>query len=149
MQCDICGKETELLKTSVEGTVLNVCQKCAQFGKVLSVPKPIDQRTAKPIPQKPPEREATQIIVPDYASIVKRARESMGLKQEDFAKKVNEKVSLVHNLESGRFKPSIGLAQKLERFLKVKLIEEYEEKRDVAAKKRNEGLTLGDVLNFK
>ena len=74
----------------------------------------------------------------------------MGLKQEDFANKINEKVSLIHHIETGRHEPSIELTRKLERFLRIKLIVEHEETHDTAKKEgRPESFTLGDFIKIK
>ena len=144
-----------MVMTSIEGIELNTCQECSQFGTVLT--KPVESGTAKQQPKQvakqqrpfPVEEPVTQVIVADYALLIKKSREARGLTQEEFAKKINEKISLVHNLESGRFKPSIELARKLEHFLRIRLIEEYDEKKDHSAKRRDDGLTIGDVIQFK
>ena len=152
MQCDLCGTETEnLFRAVVEGTELNVCKDCAKYGKVVEK-KPVraieekEEYAKKPAE---PEREIIQVIVPDFAQRIKKKRESLGLKQKDFAKKISEKESLVHNLETGSFKPSISLATKLERFLKIKLIEEYEEGHQKGSKTEADGFTIGDLVKVK
>ena len=38
-QCEMCGKETKLFTTLVEGTELNICQPCSKFGKILRTAK--------------------------------------------------------------------------------------------------------------
>ena len=37
INCDMCGKEESLFKTDVEGSIMNLCKECSQFGKVISV----------------------------------------------------------------------------------------------------------------
>jgi putative transcription factor len=147
MQCDICGKEVPLVKADIEGTTLNVCANCGRFGKVLS--KPIEPKPAeRHRSTKPAEEAPAQIIVRDFSRLVKHGREMLELKQEDFAKKINEKISVVHNVESGRHEPSIELARKLERFLKIKLIDEHKEEKLGSNKKGGEGFTIGDIINL-
>ena len=149
MQCDLCGTETEnLFRAIVEGTELNVCKNCAKYGKVIEK-KPVRAiEEKKEYAKKPaePEKEIIQVIVPDFAQRIKNKRESLGLKQKEFAKKISEKESLIHNLETGSFEPSISLAVKLERFLKIKLIEEYEEKHQEGSKTETDGFTIGDLI---
>jgi len=150
MQCDLCGTETEnLFRAIVEGTELNVCKDCAKYGKVIEK-KPIKVEEKRQF-TKPaePEKEIVQIIVPDFAQRIKKKRESLGLKQKDFAKKISEKESLIHNIETGSFKPSISLARKLEKFLKIKLVEEYEEEHKKSSKTKTEGFTVGDLIKIK
>ncbi len=153
--CDMCGCQTEYpVKTKIESTILDVCKGCARFGEVVRRPAPI--RT-KNIPQgrsthnfTPRRPELLQLIVPDYANQVKRARAKMGLTQEEFAKKLNEKCSIMQKLESGQFKPSINMARKLEKLLKVSLVEDHDEKGEVpvASPKQSKGagFTLGDFI---
>jgi putative transcription factor len=71
------------------------------------------------------------------------------MNQEDFAKKIAEKVSVVHKLEIGEIKPSLALARKLERLLGIKLIEFYEEESKGNAKVSTEGFTIGDIVKIK
>ncbi len=152
MQCDLCGsEEEELFRAIVEGTELNVCENCAKYGKVIEKKpvKAIEEKKEYAKRSAEPEKEIIQVIVPDFAKRVKNKRESLGLKQKDFAKKISEKESLVHNIETGSFKPSIGLAKKLEKFLKIKLIEEYEEEHKKGYKADADGFTIGDLVKVK
>lgn len=149
MQCDICGKELPLRRANIEGIELNVCSGCGKFGKVISKPADAQLPVYRPKIAKPKKEPVSQIIVKDYAIVVKKAREALDLKQEDFAKKINEKVSVIHNVESGRFEPPIELAKKLERFLKIKLVEEYKEEDEAKDKKGSKGLTIGDIINLE
>ena len=149
MQCDLCGAKTEnLFRAIVEGTELNICKDCAKYGKVIEKKVPIKveekKQFAKPAE---PEKEIIQVIVPDFAQRIKNKRESFKLKQKEFAKKISEKESLIHNMETGSFKPSISLARKLEKFLKIKLIEEYEEEHKQSSETKAEGFTIGDLIN--
>ena len=152
MQCDLCGAKTEnLFRAIVEGTELNVCKDCAKYGKVIEKKpiKPVEERKEYVKKSAEPEKEIIQVIVPDFAQRIKKKRESLGLKQKDFAKKISEKESLIHNIETGSFKPSISLAVKLEKFLKIKLIEEYEEEHKKSSETKAEGFTIGDLIKVK
>jgi putative transcription factor len=91
-----------------------------------------------------------QLIVANYSKIIKSAREKTGLKQEELAKKIAEKESVIHKLESGIMKPDIPLARKLEKFLRITLVESVEVSDDVEEKRSSsEGLTLGDLIRIK
>lgn len=151
MNCEICGSDEKLFKTLIEGTELNVCKKCSKFGKIISEVR-IETKEKKPAKierETAPEKEVLQIIVPDYGLRIKKAREALGLKQEDFAKKINEKISLIHNIESNRFEPSISLARKLEKFLKITLVEQYEDTHDKVSKAKSDLFTIGDFIKVK
>ena len=152
----MCGKETNLVIAIIEGTEMQVCNQCAKFGKIIKKiePEPKRKKTKKKdlkkiIKEGKKEKELIQIINPDYGNIIKKKRESIGLKQEEFAKKINEKISLIHKVEIGKLEPSIALARKIERFLKIKLIEQYEEEHGKLTKVEVDKLTIGDLIRFK
>ena len=152
MNCDMCGKDTQLLKAIIEGTELKVCKDCSKFGKVIGkIAEPVKEKKKKYVEEKEAEPEIVDGIVPDYASKVKNARESMGMKQEELAKKLNEKESVIHKIETGHYEPNLTLARKLEKFLKISLVESYEIEKEKNAKKASpEGhLTIGDLIKIK
>jgi len=147
----MCGKETDLYSTIIEGTELNVCGNCAKFGKVLrevKKPGPIKKKKEKII-EIQEEPQIVQVIVEDFAKKIRKAREKLGLKQKDFAKKISERASLLHNFETGKIEPTLKMAQKLEKLLKIKLIEEIEEKPEKLQKAKSEELTIGDFIKVK
>jgi len=155
MQCEMCGSEkAELYKTKVEGVVLNLCKDCSSFGEVVA---PVSKNEAKAKrAEKPaaeelePEKEVIYLIDSDYASKIRSARERKGLKQEELAKRLALKESLLHSFESGRHEPSISIAKKLESFLGISLVrqEEVEIKQGKKQGQREE-LTLGDVIKVR
>lgn len=148
----MCGKNTNLVIALIEGTEMQVCNECTKFGKIIKKitpePKRKKKEDIKKIIKEQKKKEIIQVINPDYGDIIKKKRESIGLKQEDFAKKINEKLSLIHKIETGNFEPSISLARKIERFLKIKLIEQYEEEHGKLRKIESDTLTIGDLLKF-
>ena len=152
MICDMCGTETEgLFKTNIEGSELNVCENCSKFGKVISEVriKEIKPKKVKEDKTYGPENEIVFVIVEDYAEKIRKRREELGLKQEDFAKKINEKQALIHKIETGHFEPSVELTRKIERFLKVRLIEKKEVVHEKASKEKEGYFTIGDIINIK
>lgn len=148
INCDLCGKVEENLKRAIiEGVELNVCSGCCRFGKVLGATK--KDITKKPIKKIEEKEENIELLVENYAEVIKKGRESMGLTQKDFANKINEKEVTIHKIETGSFNPPLPLAKKLERFLGIKLIEEYEERHETSKGRRIDGFTLGDFINVK
>ena len=152
INCDLCGKVNESLnRTLIENVELNVCSACSKFGKVL---EPIKRPSAKEqhkqlIRLHDEKEEKIELLVEDFAEIIKKRRESIGLTQKDFAKKINEKESTVHNIETGAMEPQLSLARKLERILGVRLVEEHEERHENIKKQKGEGFTLGDFIKIK
>jgi putative transcription factor len=144
--CEICGKRFEnLTKAVVEGVMVDVCNECSRYGKVVPVRKPLIE-PKRVINVK--TQSVYEDIIDDYSSVIKNAREKKGLKQEELAKNVAEKESVIHKIENNSMKPTIKLAKKLEQFLGINLTEEVEEKKDVNLNLKDSGLTIGDLLNL-
>ena len=148
INCDLCGKVDERLnRVIVESVEMSICPSCSKYGKVLGpLKKPIQKITRKNIEDK---EEKIQLLVDNYGSIIKKRRESMGLTQKDFARKINEKESTVHKIEKGALEPQLSLAKKLEKILGIKLIEEYKETHESFKKNKEDGFTLGDFIKIR
>lgn len=154
--CDMCGSNKEpFFSGSVEGTQMKVCNNCLRYAKdarrlapVLTEKKQIqiEKREERRLEQEEEVVEQIQMIVANYASLIKNAREKRDLKQEQLAKLMNEKESLLHAVESGKHKPSFRLAEKLEAALGITLFEMYEEKKQKRTVSLNGPLTIGDMI---
>jgi putative transcription factor len=146
----MCGRESELYKAIIEGTEMHVCSKCSRYGKVIKkIVAPMVEKKLKTKQVTKTDKEIVQMLDPNYAQIIKSKREQLGMKQEELAKKISEKLSLIHNIESGRYGPSIDLARKLEKFLKVKIIKQQEMSKHLNLKSDSDKLTLGDLIKTK
>ncbi len=140
--CEMCGKELPLFIAIVEGAEVQVCANCGKFGNVLRRP------VAKAAPKKAVQ-EVIDTVVEDYAERIRKAREKLGKTQKEFALMLTEKESVVQHIESGGMTPSIDMARKLEKLLKIQLVEE-EKQEVVDAKAKPSGpLTIGDLLASK
>jgi len=140
MQCELCGKIDKTFPVLIEGVELNVCSMCAKHGKILK--KPVIAKKKEKIVAEEQEEE----IVKNYAELIKKKREEMNLTQEEFAKKLNERLSVMQNIENGSLKPSIEMARKFERVLGLKLIEQIKTQKISFGKMSSEKLTIGDIL---
>ena len=156
MPCEMCGAQGNTFKANIEGAELVVCQGCAKYGKIISrVRAPVKEKKSvrrqesvtKPIEKL--RNEIIQVIADDFSDKIKKGREKLGLKQKELALKLAEKESLIHNVESGKFIPSINLARKFERFLKIKLVERHEEEHNNNYKASKVAITIGDMLSIK
>jgi putative transcription factor len=148
----MCGGKKAVMVSLIEGVELNTCEDCGKFGKRVKVLVGQKQAIVHQARQmaRPRENEKIVIMVPGYAKMIKQAREKMGLKQEDVAKKISEKESLLHNIESGHHEPDVELAKKLGRFFHIKIIDEIEDKGDPQEQGKSPGsLTVGDLINIK
>jgi len=149
MFCDMCGSKGEMFKVNIDDSVLTVCIECSKFGKVISTVKPKEMQKKKEAKEEKQKIVVVSFVMQDYAEKVKKARETRGLRQEEFAKKINEKESVIHNIESGRFEPPIELAKKLEKILHIKLVEQYEDLKGIPQKTREDTYTIGDFIKIK
>ena len=151
MNCELCGSEGRLYKIKIEGTELNVCRSCAKHGKIISsIAEPLPETKQKKfLPKEEPQEEVIQIIVPDFSEKIRKKREQLNLNQKDFAKKLSEKESVIHKLETGVLEPSIKLAGKLEHLLGIKLIEEQTAAYQKAETTKTEEVTIGDLIKIK
>jgi putative transcription factor len=61
-------------------------------------------------------------VDPEYDTIVKRAREKMGLTQEALGRAMNVKPSVISHVESRKIKPDLILARTLMHHLKINLL---------------------------
>ena len=145
MNCEMCGKEGPGRPTLLEGTTLQLCEKCGKYGKVLAAPttftKPSQKHQAPLVILAP-----TFDVVPDYAERIRKARERLGLTQQEFALKLNEKESLLHKLETGTYEPPLELARKLERLLHITLVQETKEEPAATSTRTSGGMTIGDIV---
>jgi len=152
MQCEICGKETEKAYIiMIEGSKLKVCKECSSLGNVVSVLNEEQKNNEFVVVKKPKEPvvEKEVFIRSDYGNIIRKARESSGMKIEEFAKKLSLKESFVHKLETFQAEPDLETAKRLEKLLHIKLIEEAQE---IPIKKNEEPkaeLTFGDLVRIK
>jgi len=130
MNCEVCGRRIEgrSKRVMIDGSILEVCSQCATLGE-----REVKERPKSKVIMKSssPKTERINIenmeVILDYAITIKKARERMGLSQDELAQKINEKASVIRLIESGRMKPNILIGRKLERALKVTLFTIAEE----------------------
>lgn len=142
--CELCGRNGELVLAFVEGAKFNVCGSCSKYGKVVQKAKSefvLNKHESKFVD------EFSENIVSDYNLLIKSAREKMNLSQKELALKLNERESVISSCESGAMKPGIELARKIGKFLNIRLV--IKEKIAEFAKKKSSlggALTIGDII---
>ena len=171
--CEMCGRpiqRRQAIKISLEGAVLLVCPSCAN--RVRSrrqqevAPSSLKPSAKKPSPtvtrptiqrvkRKPvlsPKLLETYEVVPDFAERIRRARQRLGWSTKILAEKVGEPESVIKRIEDGRLTPTIDMALRLEKVLRIKLlqpiVEDYEDLSKYLGKPSSE-LTLGDIVNIR
>jgi len=153
MQCEICGSDIKdkPVKITLEGATLNVCGKCSHYGQPSNIRSPVSRKIspiAKVFSPRKPKRDVFDKlgdeINPDYAGIIKNARESQHLTIEQLASRIKEKVMLLRKIEREELVPEDNLRKKLESELNIKLTEKYASE-DQRGSGFIRGTTLGDV----
>lgn len=149
--CEMCGKEAQLFLTIVEGGELKVCPSCAKFGKIKDngYSGSGNQNSSSYYTNK----EKIEIsIVGNFSSLIHQEREKRKMTQEEFARFLNEKESIVSKWENGTLKPRNETAKHLENVLRLTLLvrgKEEEDNDQIKAKPSSEGFTLGDFIKVK
>jgi putative transcription factor len=153
MQCEICGTDIKgnPIRVTVEGTVLDVCGKCARYGKPQDKWTPVSRKmspTEKVVVIHKPRRDVFDKlegeINQDYAQVIRRSRESKGLTIEELASKIMEKAALLRKIEREELIPEDNVRKKLETELNIKLTEKVSSQ-DQRGGSFIRGTTLGDV----
>jgi putative transcription factor len=166
----MCGAETDdPTKIQTEGTQLEVCSNCTEFGTVLHDEE--RKKSKKPsgsgssssgggggtTRQSPPSSgggpshdplDELGTLAPDYDQRVRNARENAGMKQEELADELNEKLSLIRKIERGEMRPSEDVRRKLESALGVSLTEEVGGE-EWETDESSGGYTVGDIIERK
>jgi len=123
LTCEVCGNPVrgQPSRVEIDGAVLLVCPSCAKRGTLVSAPPEVRRPSPTYVPTDQgmnPELE----VDPDYSSIVKSAREKLGLTQEQLGRMINVKPSVISHVETGKMKPDLALARTLMHQLKVNLL---------------------------
>ena len=142
--CDMCGRQESLVTAEIEKVEMKVCQNCARFGTVRR------RAESMPVPQKRMHKEQPFRVISNYASVLRQSREKQKLNQEDFARFLQEKESIVAKWEQGRMSPSVDVARRLEKMLGVSLVvEDVEQSFERDSNVRKDGFTLGDFMKVR
>ncbi|MHA1581857.1 MAG: multiprotein bridging factor aMBF1 [Candidatus Baldrarchaeia archaeon] len=166
MRCEICGRKIQGTPRYifVEGAKLVVCQICAKFGSEIPTPQiPRKTLTKKAIktPKRPIRKETRRVsrltffeeeyeLVENFGEKVKKAREKLGWKQEDLAREIKERESIIRKIETMEMIPSFNIIKKLEKALNIKLIVPISKVPETSPPPPKETpLTLGDAIVLK
>ena len=164
-ECQICGSIIwgKGQRVILEGAKITVCHNCAQHGTKIQKPSSYTYGK-KPIQKKPysatkrqnykPNTIEELEIVSDYARKVRNARSKLGLNQDQFSQKLNEKPSLIRRIETGKAKPTVKLAKKILQIYKIQLLVKSDEIMDISVQenkfmKKSSGSSLGDIAIIK
>ena len=160
MNCDICGRQITgpAFKVRVEGAKMLVCASCKHLGKPYVEDVQPSTRTRNPralriptairkAPELPKDMQELE-VAEDYPSIIRHKRMKLDLSQEELAKRVKEKLSVIQKIETGKMAPDTKLCRELQHELKVTLLVP---RKEAALPKTTAPaeLTLGDIIRVK
>ncbi len=154
LYCELCGREIVGVgyRVRIEKSELIVCRICASKHRVIKVVpvedliRPGVKRKEKRIRTKSYREDILNLeLVEDYGERIRKARENMGLTRELLAQMVREKESTIRRIEQGVLEPTVELAKRLERRLKIELLKRVEREEKIITR-RTVDLTLGDIM---
>ncbi len=163
-ECQICGSIIwgRDQRVILEGARITVCYNCARNGIKIQNTS-VNLQRKKPIKKKPYTTPKSKTfkptiindleIVSDYAKRVRNARNSLGLNQDQFAQKLNEKPSLIRRIETEKAKPTVKLAKKIQKIYKIQLLTQADEMdfniQEKKFMKKSSRSSLGDIAFIK
>ena len=163
----------------VEGALLRVCESCyskimtrraqpPQPGQQLARletlrtkdivrPRSLSRPSTAPttIARQGPRRSRSRSLeryelVEDYARRIREARERLGWSTRVLAMKVKESETTIKRIESGRLRPTLDLARRLEEVLGIRLLVPAVDEEIRVSSRETEGFTtLGEVVNVR
>ena len=87
-------------------------------------------------------------IAENFSDLVRKGRMKLGWSQEDLAKKVKEKLSVIQKIETGKMSPNTQLCRLLQHELKIKLLVPRTETPSPKISAPAE-VTLGDIVKIR
>ena len=156
--CEMCGRPVYKPRYyEVDGVIMILCNRCAKYGKPVSMKKIEKKREVVYQAKRKVDKildEPQWDLVENFGIKIRDAREKLGLKQEDLARKIGEPVSFIRKLESGKIRPPDNVIDKLEKILKIRIrkelsVDDEEILEELEELKSKGKITLGDVVVVK
>ena len=150
--CEVCGtNKGPYYIVMVEGSRVSCCKECSKYGHILIAPvEPKSKKSDSAEGEKPSRPVIEEMVMSDYWIKIRTAFEKSGMEQDDFAKRINVKVSVLQNMISNKFVPDLKLAKRLEKELSIRLIEEQADVRGAYNEDKSKmPTTLGDIITIK
>jgi len=180
MRCEVCGQEIreQPFYRIIEGGRMTVCGQCSKFGSGDWDPRQVNvsqnqRRPAQPRRLRNDLEAAEELeLIDNYGELIRKSRQKKKLSVEDFAKKINEKESVVKKMEKEEMNPPAKLIKKIENSVvkkmekeemnpPAKLIKKIENALNIMILERGEapsrvqistkataGRTLGDIMKL-
>lgn len=157
MRCEVCGQEIrgQPFYRIIEGGRMTVCGQCSKFGSGDWDPRQVNvsqnqRRPAQPRRLRNDLEAAEELeLIDNYGELIRKSRQKKKLSVEDFAKKINEKESVVKKMEKEEMNPPAKLIKKIENTLNITILERGEAPSRVQiSTKATTGRSLGDIMKL-
>ena len=154
--CESCGRPIygKPFRAEVDGVEMELCLSCYTKMSSSGRARPLRTQPRAGVGIRPRRRvagvrgvEALEIVT-DYAERIRRAREERGWPLSVLAEKLRISESLLRKIESGKYKPPIDLARRMESLLRIRLIVPSEEPEEFEARPPTD-ITLGDIVTIR
>ncbi|HLC47639.1 MAG TPA: multiprotein-bridging factor 1 family protein [Candidatus Norongarragalinales archaeon] len=159
--CYICGKAA-VTDAIVEGARVSVCADCTRYGKPIAQPpgvrRPVSTTSVKTFEPASVPIHHEYSVVEGFGKLISDARQGLHLTRRELANTLFISENVIERMEAGHLMPEHKVAQKLEKFLKIKLIEENipgkvdKLKDELLSDYRGKGkgsYTVADAINIK
>ncbi|MEM1541758.1 MAG: multiprotein bridging factor aMBF1 [Ignisphaera sp.] len=113
-----------------------------------TISSPAKAKESKPKAGRKPVLSEQWELVEDYSEKIKKARESFGWDTRTLALKVKVSENIIKRIESGKLRPTLDLARKLEEVLNIKLLVPAVED-DLSNEKIDKYVTLGEIVDIR
>lgn len=126
---------------------MKVCDSCSDMGEEITTSSSKTKKKKKK--SRSSSKKDNQVLVNDYGSKVKEARESREMSLKELADELKEKNSVIKKIEQEKLKPDKTLASKISRELDIELYtnpKAWDEDTDSGDSRK---ATLGDVADIK
>lgn len=144
--CELCGESvTSVTLTKIAGSNMRVCIKCSSMGKNLE-PQKEHEHIFK---HRLKEDEMKIEVISNYSQKINQGMQKKSLDLHQLARGTNIRESTINKYITNKIKPDIESAKKIEKFLDIKLTEEF--KNTISENKFNiedtsTPKTLGDLM---
>jgi len=113
-------------------------------GRAQSAPPP----TPRPRIRNDVESVEQLELVEDYGAQIRKARQKLGLSEKDLANKMQEKESVVKNLEKQELTPDNKLIAKIRKYLSIDIVEHIDASKAKILAKPTGAKTIGDMIRL-
>jgi putative transcription factor len=151
--CEVCGREIagKPIEAEVDGVQMYLCASCFEKLRSSGRARPVRYTLRPPRAPAPARRRGRPVreiydLVDDYAERIRAAREERGWTTAALAQRLRISESMLRKIESGKVKPSIDLARRIEKVLRIKLLEPVVDEESYYGEDEYDYVTLGDIV---